>query len=136
LVSRQLGREQDSVLIVDCSEESREVLRTVLARRGLRILEASEARAGLELARRHHPGVIVLDLETESADDDGVRAQYDAQSEREGSWLLVLGSSRRPMPSRGATLPKPYHFAPLIRKIEELLDSAVKANRPKAESLA
>jgi FixJ family two-component response regulator len=126
----------ESVLIVDCSEESREVLRTVLARRGLLILEATEARAGLELARRHHPGVIVLDLETESADDDAVRAQYDAQAVCEGASLLVLGSSPRPMPPRGASLAKPYHFAPLIRKIEELLDSAVRAGRPKAESLA
>jgi hypothetical protein len=40
------------------------------------------------------------------------------------------------MPPRGASLAKPYHFAPLIRKIEELLDSAVRAGRPKAESLA
>jgi CheY-like chemotaxis protein len=123
------------VLLVDCSDESREVLRTVLARRGLRIFEAAEARQGLELARRHHPGVIVLDLETESADDDLVRAQYVAQTSREGASLLVLGSSRLPVPAGGAVVSKPYHFAPLIRKIEELLDLAVRGERSQAESV-
>ncbi|MEQ8788466.1 MAG: hypothetical protein RIC55_19305 [Pirellulaceae bacterium] len=125
-----------SVLIVDCSEESREVLRTVLGKRGLQILEATEARQGLELARRHHPGVIVLDLETESADDETVRDQYDVQSTRAGTSLVVLGRSVRSAPARGAIVPKPYHFAPLIRKIEELLDLALPDERTQAESVA
>ncbi|MGA7701688.1 MAG: response regulator, partial [Thermoguttaceae bacterium] len=54
---------QRSVLIVDRSEETREVLQTVLERRGVRILAAGRAEKGLELARRHHPDLVVLDLE-------------------------------------------------------------------------
>ncbi len=37
---------QQSVLIVDSSEETREVLQTALERRGLRILSANRARPG------------------------------------------------------------------------------------------
>ena len=58
---------RQSVLIIDASEETREVLQTALERRGLRILAADRARRGLELARRHHPDLIVLDLEIEGA---------------------------------------------------------------------
>lgn len=136
MIPRRFGSAQQSVLIVDCSEESREVLRTVLGRRGLRILEATEARQGLELARRHHPGVIVLDLETESADDATVRDQYDLQTRREGASLVVLGRSVHSAPVRGAVVSKPYHFAPLVRKIEELLDLAESDERSQAESVA
>ena len=53
---------QRSVLIVDRSEETREVLQTVLERRGERTLAASRAVKGLELARRHRPDLVVLDL--------------------------------------------------------------------------
>ena len=54
---------QPSVLIVDRSEETREVLQTVLERRGVRTLAAGRTAAGLDLARRHQPDLIVLDLE-------------------------------------------------------------------------
>ena len=56
---------QRSVLIVDSSEETQEVLRTALERRGMRILAANRAGPGLELAQEHHPDLIVLDLEVE-----------------------------------------------------------------------
>ena len=83
-----------------------------------------EARGGLELARRHHPGVIVLDLESESADDASVCSGYDTESSTGGSSLVVLGTipgSNGP-PTSGRVVSKPYHFAPLIRTIVELLD--------------
>ena len=112
-----------SVLIVEQSDESRDVLRTALERRGVTILEAAEARAGLDLLRQHHPNVAVLDLEADWADDEAIRAGYDGQQD---SSLVVLGTARRP----NACLPddrvvrKPYHFAPLIRTIEGLLAQA------------
>ena len=69
-----------SVLIVDRSEDSREVLRTVLEKRGVRTWEATEARQGVELARQHHPQVIVLDLDTGDTEQQEIRDQYQAES--------------------------------------------------------
>ena len=80
-----------SVLIVDRSDESREVLRTVLARRGVQILEASGARAGLELCRRHHPEVVVLDLDSQAAGDETVQSEYQSQADNDSASLLMLG---------------------------------------------
>ena len=116
------------VLIVDRSAESREVLRTVLARRGLEILEAAGARAGLELCRRHHPEVVVLDLDSAAAGDDQVCAEFETQVDRDSTSLVLLGAQRRldPAPVAGRCVPKPYHYAPLVRTIEELLGTAEK----------
>ncbi|MHC5543283.1 response regulator, partial [Singulisphaera rosea] len=53
----------ETVLIVDDEEGQRYVLRELLSRQGrFDIIEASDGRQGLDLAREAHPGVIFLDL--------------------------------------------------------------------------
>jgi CheY-like chemotaxis protein len=116
---------QRQVLIVDGSEDTREVLCTALQRRGVPTLQASGARQGVELARQHHPQVIVLDSESEAADDEKICNEYEAESRDHQSCLVVLGRARfydRSLP-KDRIVPKPYHFAPLIRTIERLLAS-------------
>ena len=117
---------QRSVLIVDHSEETREVLQTALERRGMRIFAAGRAGAGMELARRHRPDLIVLDLELDDSSPEEISAPFAEQSLTDHSPLVLLGSERRdrPRPSHGEFVAKPYHYGPLIRRIEELLDTA------------
>lgn len=114
-----------SVLIVDHSEETREVLQTALRRRGLRTFASGRAAPGLELARRHHPDLIVLDLELDEADPGSFCGAFAQQSQADRSDLVMLGSVRRAMgdPPEGEFVAKPYHYGPLIRRIEELLDT-------------
>jgi len=117
---------QRSVLIVDHSEETREVLETALKRRGVRILSADRASAGLELARRHHPDLIVLDLELDDANPESL-CEF-ADHSRTPPPLVMLGSIRRGQTGLpdGEFVAKPYHYGPLIRRIEELLDTTSK----------
>jgi CheY-like chemotaxis protein len=117
---------QPSVLIVDRSEENREVLKAALERRGCKILSANRAQRGLELARQHRPDVIVLDLELSDAPPEELCAPFAQQSEAHRTSLVVLGSLRRSRRAlfQGEFVAKPYHYGPLIRKIEQLLDSA------------
>jgi PleD family two-component response regulator len=117
---------QPSVLIVDSSEENREVLQTALQRRGLRILAASRACEGIELAREHHPDLIVLNLELDDTGPESVSAPFAEHSRADGAPLVLLGSVRRhhPRPD-GEFVAKPYHYGPLVRKIEDLLDARV-----------
>jgi DNA-binding response OmpR family regulator len=112
------------VLIVDQSDECREVLSTVLRQRGFQTIEAAEARQGLEMLHLHRPQLVVLDLDTESAREVGVRSQYSKRTEEQNAQLLVLGRALYPGESRAGNqvIAKPYHFAPLIRTIEELLN--------------
>jgi DNA-binding response OmpR family regulator len=114
-------------LIVDCSEETSEVLGTALGRRGVRILSARRARQGLELARTHHPDLIVLDLEVEEAalGEGELSAWFAGQSRADPAPLVILGTARRRDPLlQGEFVAKPYHYGPLVRRIEELLDSS------------
>lgn len=120
------------VLIVNGSKDSRDVLRTALERRGMEILEATAATEGLALAQRHRPHVIVLDLEDDPAGEDAACDSFREGSDESDTSLVVLGSvklcqaARRRVDagvarkSEGSIVAKPYHFGPLIRKIEEL----------------
>jgi two-component system phosphate regulon response regulator PhoB len=112
-----------SVLIVDRSEESREVLKTALERRGLRILEASRAWQGAEMARKHDPDLIVLDMDSAGPNAEEACAPLAAQSEANCTPLVVIGAMRRTRGrfAHGQFVAKPYHYGPLILKIEELL---------------
>jgi len=116
---------QPSVLIVDSSADNREVLRTVLARRGMQVLEAEAADEGLALAREHHPDVIVLDLEAERADAAAIRDQFSEEICGREKSVIVRGKIRRgPVFTGGHVISKPYHFAPLVHTIEQLAAKA------------
>jgi len=113
-----------NVLIVDPSDETRVVLQTALERRGMQTMAASHAKQGLALARQHHPDLIVLDLEIDPSGPDEVAAPFAEQSRIDHAALVLLGSVRRRQPlSPGEYVTKPYHYAPLIRKIEEILSA-------------
>ncbi len=109
------------VLIVDRSDDVREVLSTVLKRRGVETFEACDARAGLDLAREVQPQVIVLDLEADDATDSDVRSGYSDEVDQQHGYLVLLGNVRGHQTPRAATVSKPYHYGPLIRTIEELV---------------
>ena len=114
-----------SLLIVDPSADNREVLRTVLARRGWRIFEAEAAAEGVELARQFHPDVIVLDVERDAGDAAAIGEQLQAESADHPAGLIVLGTLRGSLQvAGGRVISKPYHFAPLIHTIEQLAAKA------------
>lgn len=116
---------RQSVLVVDSLEETHEVLRTALGDQGIEVVAARSSAHGLSLARRREMSLIVCDLES-----DGVSGVLTGklllESAARRTPLLVLGNPRRP--ASGLTgcesLPKPYHYAALIRRIEELLGEA------------
>lgn len=114
-----------SVLVVDRSAETREVLRTALAGLGAQIWEATRAEVALELARKHRPDVIVLDLEIVQTASDEVRAAFGDPHSTIAP-IVLLGTARRVKKDfpAGQFVSKPYDYAPLVRKIEGLLDEA------------
>jgi CheY-like chemotaxis protein len=121
-----------SVLIVDQSSENREVLRTVLQRQGCEIYEADGDRHGLSLAQKHQPKVVVLDLDSLNLEDTTVLAEFDQHAKKENASVVLLGRvpKSNPAPANSNVVAKPYHYAPLIRKIEELLRLAEPTNEP------
>jgi DNA-binding response OmpR family regulator len=116
---------QRSVLIVDQSEENREVLRTVLERHGVQIITATRTEEGAVLARRHQPDVIVLDTEYDAAELKVFCGEDGESSEDAKPSVILLGKVRRnpPQVPQGEFFSKPYHYGPLVRRIEEILDN-------------
>ncbi|MBW3598255.1 MAG: response regulator [Planctomycetes bacterium] len=108
---------------MDASSENREVLRLALERRGAEILEAGEIDAGLALVREQRPDVVVVDLELAPGDEAAAWEQFDQAAEPHAGRVVILGNVRRSAAPAGAArfFSKPYHFAPLIHKIEELM---------------
>ena len=87
-------------------------------------MAASQAKQGLALAQQHHPDLIVLDLEIDPCGPDEVAAPFAEQSRTDHASLVLLGSVRRRQPlPQGEYVAKPYHYAPLIRRIEEILSA-------------
>jgi DNA-binding response OmpR family regulator len=109
-----------SVLVVDPQEETREILRTALERRGLRILQAGGTAEALEVARQNCVDLIVLDMEI-SGPADGVPEQLRAETGGQTTPVIVLGTVRTRGIAKDHFVSKPYHYGPLIRKIEALL---------------
>ena len=114
-----------TVLIIDQSEDSRQVLKTALERRGFQIVETRTAGDGLELVRIHHPELVVLDLETIPTDDPSIRVELDLETETSQTPIVILGNickNEALLPHCSIVL-KPYHYGPLIRKIEKIVAS-------------
>jgi CheY-like chemotaxis protein len=111
------------VVIVEGLADARDVLASSLERRGLETFCAAEANEGLELARRHHPDVIVFDADATAADEEAVQHRLETQSRCEQSDIVILGRARfLPGIPRDQVLSKPYHYAPLVHKIEQLVE--------------
>lgn len=115
------------ILIVDPSADSREVLRTLLQRRGAQTCVTARIRHACQLAQREQPDVIVLDC------DDRGRAVGEAVDDlggfasRSSTPIVVLGTLQRHISplATGHFVSKPYHYAALIRRIEEILGNRV-----------
>lgn len=113
-----------SVLLVESSPETREVLSIILKLRGLRIIEAEEPRRGLELAREERPDVIVLDFD-QHAVDESMQSEFAAETRHPHDGLIVMGTIP---PNRDTAknrfIAKPFHYGPLVQTIERLVGKA------------
>ena len=111
------------VLIVDASRESRDILRTLLTRQGTETLETSEVHAAGLIADRERPDLIVCDADGDPSPANAATQQLARQASRSDIPIVVLGTVRRDFKPllAGDLVTKPYHYAPLIRRIERLL---------------
>ncbi len=114
-----------SVLIVDDCEDAREVLGTALRRRGVVTIEAARGRQALELALQLQPDLVVLDMEADSTDADSIDGESDDDFASHNGPVIVLGTARQGSTTGSHTrfIRKPYHYAPLIRTIEQMLEN-------------
>jgi len=114
------------VLIVDESADSRDVLRTLLERRGATTLEARRPEQALVVADAFCPHLIVLDAESDHSACGAATNRLREAARRMDAPIVILGTVRDMGggPSSGQFVPKPYQYGQLIRKIDDLLAAA------------
>jgi CheY-like chemotaxis protein len=117
---------QPRVLIVDKSAESRDILSTLLQRHGATTIEAERPEQAVQLADLHRPHLIVLDAESDRSERGAATEKLQAAAHRSDTPVVILGTVRHwhGRFTAGQFVAKPYHYGPLIRKIEDLLDAA------------
>lgn len=112
---------QRRVLIVDAVDDTRQMLKLILQRRGWTTSEATASEQGLQLVDDLHPDVIILDAETLANESDAHGACTEHAWHAESTPVLFLGEApNRTRAGAHRQLDKPYHYAPLLRTIEEL----------------
>lgn len=117
--------ETKTVLIIDESEETRDVLATALERRGVRAFTASVPRRGAAIAREQKPDLVIFDVDSASSTPEQAIQKLTHDGNVENASILAIGSMKFEAPvGEGEFISKPYHFAPLLKRIEEFLQGA------------
>lgn len=120
----ELVDREPTVLIVSESEDSRDVLKTVLSRRGIAVIEAEEKTSGGPADPPSLVDLVVVDIESHGEGAESIPRHLKAGLSRDASTeLLILGTAPLPQSElrRAHIVSKPYHYGAVIRKIEELL---------------
>jgi len=110
-------------LIVDRTPETRAVLRALVERAGAEAVEANRPEQAIALAKRQTPDLIVLDTDSDRSADHASTRDLGATAGLTNTPIVVLGALERenPCAKAGQVVAKPYHYAPLVRRIEALL---------------
>ncbi|MCA9230096.1 MAG: response regulator transcription factor [Planctomycetales bacterium] len=118
------------ILIVDSSAESRDILSTLLRRQGLETIETTGAVAASLVLGQEDPDLIVYDAESESVPGCQGALALSRSASRTATPIVVLGTASRDLSplASGQFVSKPYHYRPLIRRIESLLEGRNKAS--------
>jgi DNA-binding response OmpR family regulator len=113
-------------LIVDASRESRDVLRTLLEHRGVTTFEVGRPEQAVQLADQFRPHLIVLDAESDQSPGGEPTNVLCEAAARTDTPIVILGKIRQADGefASGQFVAKPYHYGPLIRKIDDLLAAA------------
>ncbi len=116
------------ILVVEDEGDIRELLRFNLEREGFSVLEADDGRKGLELARRHLPCLIILDVMLPGMDGFEICRQLGGQAETAGIPVLMLTARGEEMDrvvglSLGADdyVVKPFSVRELMLRIKAIL---------------
>jgi len=119
-----------TILYIEDNRDNFELVRQTLADYlQIELLWAREAEAGLELARRHRPNLILLDLHLYSLSGADVLSQLKQNPDTAATPVVIVSADATPgqvahMLSLGARsyLTKPLNVKALVQLIEQLLD--------------
>ena len=119
----------ECVLVVEDNERNMKLLRDVLAASGYRTLEATTGSLAVELAQRHIPDVVLMDVQL--PDLDGVEALRRIRGDARTAYVPVVAVTAQAMDGDrerclgagfDAYLPKPVDVRELLALVRRCCD--------------
>ena len=131
MMDEQTSAEQNQhILVVDDSQDMRDLLQRLLLRVGYRVVLAEDGQASLTQAKLHHPDLILMDLSL--PDMDGWEAVRHLRKMREFRTTPIIAVTAHVSPQEeeramaaGCTahLGKPFDTRVLLQEVARLLSS-------------
>jgi CheY-like chemotaxis protein/phosphoribosyl 1,2-cyclic phosphodiesterase len=132
-----------TVLVIDDESEYRKVLGEILHQNGWRVLQASDGNDGIELAKNHHPAVVLCDLMMARGNGFQVcRALRQLESLRQTRIIIVSGrdfpSDRQTALEAGADeyLIKPVQARRLLEVLSRMAEELKRPDLPPVSAAA
>lgn len=123
------------ILIVEDNEKNRKLVREVLQLKGYRTVEATTAEEGLELARAHHPALILMDIQLPGIDGLTALSQLKADSATRTISVMAITASamlhdleRIRQAGFDAYQTKPISVKAFIETVQKILDKTENAS--------
>ncbi len=118
------------VLIIEDNPLNLKLIGAIVTAQGYKVLEASTGLLGLELARRHHPALIVMDIRL--PDISGLEITRMLKADVDTANIAVIGTSAHAAAGDAATqeagcdafMPKPIMISNFIRVLRSLVRGA------------
>lgn len=127
-------QERPTILVVEDSDDVRELLVVWLKRQGFRMLEASDGSAAVAIARREYPDLIIMDLSLPVL--DGLTAMQSIREIEELCEVPIIACSahtkcewadRALLAGCAEFIRKPVDFGAMEMAINRLLSPSTKA---------
>ena len=121
--------ENNTILIIEDNELNRKLVRCLLQLQKYKIIEAENAEKGIQLARDHHPDLILMDIQLPGM--DGLRAAELISTDEDLKDIPILALTAHAMAGdreRAFSVgcddydTKPVEFPRLMGKIKALLN--------------
>jgi DNA-binding response OmpR family regulator len=120
--------EAASILVVDDDPEISTLLQARLGKRGYKVTTAPDGNKALEMARRDHPDLVLLDVMMPGKSGWEVARALKQDPETEDIKIVMLSaigpstnSMTAPLYGADAHIDKPFEFEEVERVIEELV---------------
>ena len=127
--------DEKMVLVIEDDELNQKLVKEILRVGNYKAIAALDAETGIEMARRHKPDLILMDIHLPKM--DGFSATKIIKSDKNLKQLPIVALTALAMPDDrekaleagcDGYVTKPFRFQDLLKTIDQLLDSSDRGN--------
>ncbi len=120
---------KERILVIEDNDLNRELFKAILETGGYQPLLASDAEKGLEIAKKHHPDLILMDIQLPGMDGLTATRLIKNDTELKGIPVIALTAYAMPRDERKALdagcmgyISKPVRVRDFLKKIAHFLE--------------